>query len=404
MSKLLSSTTLSQGTRYTGAFNTDFIVRDVENKMYLIEPYNYPLFQYLFLQKNKSIQTGHPLTKHEWPEDELIPALDTMSAAGTGGSTTMTVTPTEISLYRVGTKIRFEETDETGRVTSIDTSTFVATRDSGNWTNVSNGTNIHLIGEAYTEAQAPTSFVKTSKVMMYNYCQIFSKFVSMSERAVMASMNGGLYGGNDWEYEMDKKAKEIKRDIELAFWFNGSALASSSSNIYTTQTAGVIQQIVDGGGLVQPYEGSIGEDAFDNFLKQKKLGSNNATLFCGVDAAADIEKIVKARYSNIGPVKKYGAIDGSNNVDVITYSAVGKTVDIMRNPLWEGKYAKWAVLLDDEHVKLQHAAPDHKGSRKMRIEQLVKADGTPLKEAQFKSDVGVDVINAKTACILKPSV
>lgn len=403
MGQLLSANTFTQGSRYTGNFNSDFIVRDVEEKMYLIEPYNYPLFQYLFLQKNKSIQTTHPLTKHEWGEDELNPALDTLASAATGGSTTMTIVPTLTGLYKLGTKVRFEETDETGVVTTISGS-IVVTKDSGNWTSVTSGTNIHLIGESYTEIQAPSSFVKTNKVMMNGYCQIFDKMVSFSERAMMAAMGKGLYGTNDWDYEMEKKAKEMKRDIELAFWLNGAAVASATAGVYRTSTAGVLYQVENGGGLVDTYSGAITEDAFDNFLKQKKLGSNQATLFCGIDAAADIEKIVKARYSNIGPVKKYGAIDGSNNVDVITYSAVGKTVDIIRNPLWEGKYAKYAVLLDDEHVGLLHAGPDHKGSRKMRTEQIVKSDGTPLNEAQIKADVGVIIKNAKTAQILKPSV
>lgn len=402
MAKLLDSTTISQGTRYSGSFNTDFVTRDVESDIYLIEPYNYPLFQYLFLQKNKSVMTGNYLTKHEWGEDELVPATDTLAAVGTGGGTTMTITPTETALYKVGTRVRFEETDETGTVTAISPA-IVVTKDSGNWTSVAKDGLVILLGEAYTEAQAPTSFVRTSKVMYYNYCQIFSKFVSMSERAVMASMNGGLYYGNDWDMEMSKKAKEMKRDIELAFWFNGATAASSSNGIYKTMTGGVIQQLTDRGAYIGTYNGSLDEDEFDNFLKNKKLGSNMATLFAGVDLAADIEKIIKARYSNDGSVKKYGAIDGSDNVSVITYTAVGKTIDIIRNPLWEGKYSRWGVLLDDDHVKLQHAGNDHKGSRKMRIEQLVKADGTPLKEAQFKSDVGVIVTNAKTGAILKPS-
>lgn len=402
MAKVLSSTTIAQGTRYSGSFNTDFVTRDVERDIYLIEPYNYPLFQYLYLQNNKSVMTGNYLTKHEWGEDELVPATDTLASAGTGGGTTMTIVPTETALYKVGTRVRFEETDEIGTITAI-TPNIVATKDSGNWTSVAKDGLILILGESYSESATPAGFIRTSKVMLYNYCQIFSKFVSMSERAIMASMNGGLYYGNDWDYEMKKKATEMKRDIEMAFWFNGATSASSSNSVYTTRTGGVIQQITDNGGYIGTYSSSLDEDEFDNFLKNKKLGSNQATLFCGLDVASDVEKIVKARYSNDGAVKKYGAIEGSDNVSVITYSAVGKTIDIVRVPLWEGKYAKWAVLLDDNHIKLQHAGNDHKGSRKMRLEQLVKADGTPLKEAQFKADVGVIVTNAKTACILKPS-
>lgn len=402
--KLLSSTSITVGSRYTGNFNTDFIVRDVEKKMYLLEPSSYPLFSYLFLQKKKSVQTANYLTKHEWGEDELLPASDTLSAAATGGGATMTITPAEPALFRLGTKIRFEETDETGTVTTWSATTPTVTKDSGTWTSVSNGTRIILMGEAYSEVQAPTQYVKTSKVMFYNYCQIFSKLVSFSERMIMSTMNGGTYNGNDWDAEMEKKAKEMKRDIELAFWFNGAAALATTNGVNTTHTAGILSQIYDRGGLYQPYTGAIEEDAWDNFLSKKKIGSNKVTAFAGLDAAANLEKVVKARYSNIGMVRKYGAIEPQGDaLSVMQYFGFGLEVDIIRVPLWEGKYSKYVVLLDDDFVKLQHAAPDDKGSRKMRTEQLVKADGTPLKEAQLKADVGVDIINAKTAQVLYPS-
>ena len=244
MAKVLSSTTIAQGTRYSGNFNTDFVTRDVERDIYLIEPYNYPLFQYLYLQNNKSVMTGNYLTKHEWGEDELVPATDTLASAGTGGSTTMTIKPTETALYKVGTRVRFEETDETGTITAI-TPNIVATKDSGNWPSVAKDGLILILGESLSESATPAGFIRTSKVMLYNYCQIFSKFVSMSERAIMASMNGGLYYGNDWDYEMKKKATEMKRDIEMALWFNGATSASASNGVYTTRTGGVIQQITD---------------------------------------------------------------------------------------------------------------------------------------------------------------
>jgi hypothetical protein len=398
--KLVLGNTFTQGTRYSGNFNTDFLVRDVEDKIYLIDPSNYPLFQYLFLQKSKSVMVGNAFTKHEWGEDELVADDDTLASAGSGGSTTMTIVPNDTALFRLGTCVRFEETDETGTVTAISPN-IVVTRDSGNWTSVSANTRVLLLGEGYSEIQAPTGYVKTSKAMFYNYCQIFSKLVSFSERAVMASKNGGIYGGNDWDTEMTKKGKEMKRDIENAFWFNGDAYYTASSGVVTTKTAGVLKQIEARGGFMQPYTTAITEDSWDNFLKRKTLGSNVVTAFAGYDASADLEKIVKARYSNIGMVKKYGAIENDGeSLEVIPYYAFGKRIDIIRVPLWKGKYSGHVVLLDDNYVKLQHAGNDDKGSRKMRTEQLVKADGTPLKEAQFKADVGVDIINAKTCQIM----
>jgi hypothetical protein len=409
--QLFSGNSYISGTRFAGSFNSSFIIRDVEKRLWLLEPYNYPLFQYLFLQKHKSHTTNHVLSKYEWGQDELIQNLDTFSAVSVS-TTSITLTVASTTYIVAGKRFKLEDTDETGTVSSVTNSTvFVALSDSGStWTTPTVSTNIHWIGEVYSENSAVPTAVSTNKVMPFTYCQIQQKVITMSDRMIASTKNGGTYGGNDWDNQMRSRGLEMKRDVESTFWENPlpttQSVSDNGSTVTRTLTGGILAQIQNntagfGTGFVDSYTGTFTEDKFDGFLKQKKYGSNMCTMFCGNDLAADVEKIVKARYSNFGAVKKYGAIEGSNNVDVIEYSAVGKTVDIVRVPLWEGKYGKRGVLLDDQYVELVNMADDNKGSRKMRIEMGIQANGVPNESAQLLTDTGTALKCAPAHCIIQ---
>ena len=394
----ISGNDVWQGVRTTGSMNTDFIKVDIEDRMYRVEPSSYPLQAYLFMQKNKAIETVHPQTKHEWPEDELTPASDKLTAGATGGGATMNIYPTEIDLYFVGMRVKFPDTDETGYVSSVAgyaSSYVTVTKDTGTWTTLASGAYVKLLGYAGSENGDPPTMVSTKAVVLFNYCQIFQTSVKMTDRQIMASMGGGFYAGNWWDNEVDKKGKEHKLGIENSMWHNTIAQAARQSDYsYKTLCNGVIQQIIDGGGLYQPYS-KWDEEAFDLFLLKKKLGSNNLTFFVGDDLAYDCEKIVKLKYGNIGQVKKYGAVAYNEGLDVFTYQGVGKTVDIIRvpSPIFDDKYSKMGVLLDDGYIKLVHAGKDKKGSRKQRFEMGIQANGQPREEAQFLSDVSPCVVN-----------
>lgn len=407
--KLFSGTTYTSGPRMSGNFNSDFIIKDVAKDIALLEPYNFPLISYLYLNNRKKWRTtANPLTKFEWGQDELIQNVDTVASYTSGaGGTSLVVTPTVIGLYHVGKRVRFEDIDQTGTVTAVSTTITVLCDGGANWdagATALAATNILLLGEAMSENQDAPSAISTSKVMQYNYCQVFQKKISFTERLLMAAMNGGLYGGDDWEHQIKSRQLEMKRDIEMALWFNGAAsLTTPATGEYRTTTAGIFYQVENGAGQIATFTGSLDEDELDAAVQKKKQGSNKATLFAGPDLARDIERIVKARYGNWGPVKKYGAIEGSDNVNVITYESMGKSIDIIRNPLFEGKYASWGVILDDEYVQPVSAANDDKGSRKMRLEVNVQTPGAPRKEAQYKADVGIQVKCAPAHVIIRPA-
>lgn len=408
-SKIFTSTAYTSGTRTAANLNSDFAVRNVDKEVTVLEAYNYPLTAYLYLNDLKRwTTTNNPTSKVEWGQDELVQNVDTIATYTSGaGGTTLTLDVTTGALFQVGMKIRFDDISQAGRVASVSTNTITVVRDGGlNWnvTAPTNGSLIELMGWALGENAAVPTSITTNKFMRFTYCSIFQYPLSINERLMAAMLNGGVYGGIDWDYEIEKKQLEMKRDIEEQFWWNDApTLYSVSANEYATSTAGLVYQIRNDGAQIKTYSGAYDEDELLATAQLKKIGTNSCTYFVGDDLASDIEKIVFNRYSNRGPVKKYGAIDGRDNVRVIDLDIMGKKIDVIRCPLWEGSNTKRGILVDDKFIQPVQMANDHKGSRKMRFETNIQTPGSPRKEAQYKADVGIKAKNGPAHVIVEPA-
>lgn len=405
--KLFTSTAYTSGVRTAGNFGTDFAVRDVSKELPVLEAYNYPLTAYLYLNNQKKwVTTNNPSSKHEWGQDELVQNADVISAYTSGsGATDMVFTPTTVALFQVGMKVRFPELNQSGRVSAV-SSTVTVVRDGGlNWGGVlTPGRNAQIMGWALGENASVPTAITTNKFMRYTYCSIYQYPLSINERLMAAMLNGGTYAGVDWDYEVEKKQKEMKRDMEMQNWFNDAPTSwTISANEIATSTGGVFYQVRNDGGQIANYSGAFDEDEMLAALKLKKIGTNKCTLFAGPDLSSDIEKVIFNRYRNDGPVAKYGAIKGGDNVKCVTLEIQGKVVDVIKCPLWEDEDAKRGILLDDAYVSPIQMAPDHKGSRKMRFETNIQTPGAPRKEAQYKADTGIRVKNGPAHVIIEPA-
>lgn len=410
MEQILSGSTLLSGTRKTGNVPGDFQVRDVMKEVFSIEPWLYPLSQMVFLEKSAGHQCKNVYGKVEWIEDEMIWNQDTFSAVSGGGTNTLTITPTQIKLYTVGRMIRFEDTDQVGRVATVGSTTFTVSRpnSSDTWTSPTAGTNIHLLGSANGENSLPPEAVSDFGVFRYNYPQIHEKTIKMTDRMIAATKAGGTYDGNEWVTQLRKRGKEMRRDIEMNSWFATDAYAAvdSTTGEVITYNKGVFAWVLDNGGTDATYSTTgITEDELDNIVYQRKFGTPEAVVFAGNDLTAGIEKIIKARYSNVTAVERYGAITGAGvggGVRFVEYTVGGQVLQIVRNPLWTGKYAKWGCILDMGCVQPIYFPPDDKGQRKMRMEDNIQDPNAPRKEAKILADIGIIVTTAAVNTVIRP--
>lgn len=418
--KILTGSTLHPGIRKTGNVPGDFQARDVMDKVFTIKPWLYPLSQITFLSKPTARECKNVYGKVEWIEDELIWNEDVTTAASDGGANTMTVTVADSNLYTVGRMVRFDTTDQVGKVTSKPTATtIVVTRPmsagdlftGGVGTGLASGAKIHLLGSANGENSDPPDAVGNFGVFRSNYPQIHEKTIKMTDRMIAITKAGGTYGGNQWKEQLMKRGEEMRRDIEMSNWFQteSGAVVDSSTGEVTSYTKGVIQAILDGGGTAATYSTTatgITETEIDLIISARKYGSPNATLFGGNAFTASIERAIKNRYSNFNAVERYGAIKGDGvgrGVRFVEYTFGGQVIEVVRNPLWGGKYTHWGVILDLDTVEPICFPPDDKGSRKMRMEDNIQDNKAPRKEAKLLSDSGIIVTKGAVNTVIRPT-
>lgn len=396
---IYSSSSIATGTRYTTGIPTDFVVVDVLKEMMITKPYQTPLLQWAFLNKNvKKHVTANVEALFMSPQLEHVPDHDYLVSIGSGGSATITFVPAQPNLFKVGTSIKFDDTNEAGWVSAVNGNDITATRDlstangAQTWsdTEPTSDTLIHILGEALSESSSIVEAIYTNPFMEKSRTQIFEKSIKMSDRMVAVVKNGGVYGNNWWDNNMQLRGEEMKIEQEKAFWMNDNHYAVTSSSGYRTKTQGLIYSILNRGGFRGTFSGGeLDEQEFDNFLSLSSKGSSKKTLFCGTNIMNDIEKFMKKRLQTWQPVARYGVFAGDDVVNVFTYRKAQLVVEVIWCPLFIGRYSKKAVLLDDNYITLGAFADDDKGQRAMRMEVSVRPDGTPTKEALLMSDVGI---------------
>lgn len=417
MAKIVTATTIKQGVNTAGGVGADFVAMNIIDEMMFIAPFQTPFLNYLFMNKAiKWNQTAHPQGLCEIIERELTPNVDTVVNGGTGGSTTITIIPAEPYLFRVGTAIKFAETDETGIVTTNTAGTsFVATRDldstnsAQNWTAPSVGSSILLLGSAHGENDSPPTNVYVNPYLRKTRVQLFQETIKMTDMMVASTMAGGTRGGNYWNQQMKDASAKMKIDIENAMVMNenhfikaGTGSIGTSGGTVVTKTEGAFYQIANNGGTVLQYGASADKSDIKNFFRSMKYGSKKKTFFVGDDLMNDIEDAIEDRIIFNTPLNIYSPIGGDDVINVFRWRTNNLVVDIIRNPQWTDKYSKYGMLLDDGYVQGFNYAPDKKGSRKFRLEMGIQANGEPREEAQLLAHVGIGIECAPCHGIMKP--
>jgi hypothetical protein len=199
-----------RGTKYSQGTEAS-LVRDVADKIYLLQPDDAPLTVFTRGIGGKEVADN---PKFEWLEDDLRPGTVTVSGS-IGTSTTIAVSTGQNTRLRVG-DILIAPSGESMLVTVITSaSDITVTRSMGAVTSdtLADGDQLVIAGNAMVEGSDAAASVYTKKETLYNYIQIFKDTVTLTE-VQDASKS---YGGNDRKYQQMKKAIEHKRAIEQAF-------------------------------------------------------------------------------------------------------------------------------------------------------------------------------------------
>ena len=270
--------TVNQATRgtYVSATTEGSLIRDVADRIALLQPDASPLITFMSALKRKKKATNPVF---EWFEDDLVPA-SVVDAAGAGTGTTITVSAAQGKYVRNG-DILIAPNGESilvtagGGTTSLTVSRALGTTPSA--FTLATGDELIIAGNAITEGSTTPAYRYTQKSGKSNNIQIFRDPVKITT----TQMHSDNYGEDDPVYQRKKVGIEHKRGIELAFLFgNASSTADASSVGYLRTTKGLFNWISTN---VTNAGGTITESEMESFLRtlfryQAKTGAQTKVL------------------------------------------------------------------------------------------------------------------------------
>ena len=390
--------TVITGSRTSYGTNANLHVRDVEDKVMLLKPYQTPIEDFFFSDKFANEESVGERTKFEWFEDKFLPDSSTITTTGGGTTETDTVG----NAYFINFDVIFiPSTGDRLLVTSGGGTTSITVKKigAGNITATGGAVGCMRLTQAFAENAAKTSSITVQEVGKSGYCQIQKRMLSMTGREQALSQ----YTGKDWAYQFPKILMEMKEAMERTWIYNPLAYDEGSGGSGRTYSSGFDGELVTNR---ISYSGTLDETEFDDGMKQifDGGGSNVREVQCSSGALADINKFMKQRYSivNETEIKEYGVLSTARKrPNVTTYLHPQGLMNICWNPQLKAigtntKYAGAILVFDPEKVKKRYCPPDEKGTRKYRIEKGIETPGDDSYDAQYLFDQGLQVMHEET--------
>ena len=376
----------------TDAIVESNVKRDIDTMMKIIEPYQTPLFSWLFLQDRNSSKVTSRYAKYEWYEKEFLPHLEQLVASVTessGLTFTASTHLASIDQFNVNDIVLFEENDEMGFVESINSTTLVIQHIDGSSTLSSLSDTDHylrIIGKRVFEYHGRLEARTVKEVQKFNYLNEFPAYITTSGRYEA----GEAYtDGTSHDELVEQRFRELKKEIEHYMWFAQSKGYVTSNNERATWGEGVDGVLSTN---VNAYAGTLTETQFRNHIKAvlKTGGTNRKLHFAGTEQMDDIEVFMNQKYSLMQNPKELSQFEEFGLV-AKTYRMFSGIVSLIWNPLFDGKYENTGYTLDIENVKMRYMANDKKGSRKGRIRPNTQDNDKNGTETEILFDVGLQL-------------
>jgi hypothetical protein len=328
------------GARATSNVGASAAIREVQQAMLEFEPYQTPILTKLMSTKLGKKPTGNQ--KFEWINSSLMPMVDTLTTALTGGGTTeSSITPGDVTLYQVGTKFVVDATGDVFIVTAV-TSTINLTKiGSGNDTATSTGTTIHFIGNSFEQGSSSATAKSVNKNFPYNYVEIFKEAVQETE-SQQATVE---YGPVDWDRNKAARMREFKMKVERALihGVRGSATGVQNGSFTQYFSGGVYDTVGNFISTSYAFSGTVPTEPwfYGTFLKGLfAKGTNKKRLYAGADLIQSINDFSKVKaLTRIGETE-YG-------VDLQKIFCPFGTLELVWHPMLDGLvFSKQGFAID----------------------------------------------------------
>lgn len=375
---------------------------DIEKVLVKTKPYQTPLLNLLWFSGRPAKEVTSQLGKFEWFERGFMPHQttnkSTVPALGTPATITLNASNcNDISIFTIDDIVLLEEVDQMAYVSARSTTQVVLTHIDGSSNLTSLQTEemyLKIIGSRVSEYGGVRAGMRNAEVPMENYLNIFSDSVAST---------GRYQAGKNWTDGVDhaslvaQRIEELKLQIERYFLYAPVKGYATAGNYRTTWGHGFLGRVQSN---VNSYSPTLDEDTFDDHLKEVfAKGGSRKLHMCGSSHLVEINKFIKSRYElNPNPVTNiYG-------VNLKEYHTPFGIVDILWNPIMDGKFSDYGFTIDVEKIRLRYMANDKKGSRAFRLEEGVETPGVDGVSDKLLADVGIEIQEEACHGILKKSI
>jgi len=266
---------------------SDRIVPNVQQKIFLIDN---DISQVGFLALSNRLRSrSTPQEKVTWDVDEFSPIIDTVDGA-VASTTQKTVKVDNPTYFIPGELWENKRSGEIMAVESVVVSTQIITftravsalNSSGGTAaaNINDGDQLNRLGPFVSENSARQVTRTTTTSEVFNYCQIFRKDLSLSERQMKRQWQSG---DSELSYQSMKQLKEMRMETDRTYLFGQRARYTDSSGDDVTLMGGLRANISTNAWAVN---GTLFKNEFDEFCVDEafRYGSRNKVGFCSTKA------------------------------------------------------------------------------------------------------------------------
>jgi len=357
---------------------------DIRDKIFELQPNETPFVSILSkMTKLKAVNM-----RFSWFEDDMLGNYTQFAVATTAATTDTTITVDSTAMFQEGDVAACFSSDvgaaeEIYLIQTIISSTQMqVVRQWGETTVAIQAIDDYLykLGSAMQEGyDAPESLV-TGKTEVYNYCQIFSKTVMITNTAE----NIDTYGGNRRAFERHKIAIELKRDLESQFLWGEMKQDTTGSAHPRWQTRGIYKQLGTTASELDMSAASLTESAFEGWLKDVfTYGSDEKYLFSGALVLSQISQFATGKQRlQPGTVVKYG-------VKVREYLSAMGTVNLVHDKHFLGAHAGKGLILDMKELTYRYLQ-----NSDFKLALNIQPKNSHYKLDEYEGTVGVELHHA----------
>ena len=325
----------------TSDFETNIDKLDIRDKIFELQPNETPFISIL----SKMTKLKCTNTRFSWFEDDMLGNY-TQIADTTLAAATTTITVDSTAMFQEGDVVAAFSTDVGAAEEIMLIQTIVSTTQLQvlrGWGETSAVATIvaddylYKLGSAMQEAYDAPEALVTSKTEVYNYVQLFSKTVQISNTAEQVD----TYGGNRRAFERHKVAIELKRDLESQFLWGERKQDTTTAAHPRYQTRGVYKMLGTTASELDLSAASLTESAFEGWLKDVfTYGSDEKFFFTGPLVLSQVSQFATGKQRlEPGTTVKYG-------VKVREYHSAMGDVNLVHDKHFLGAHAGKGLILD----------------------------------------------------------